>query len=52
MFGLGKIGFGVLLGLFVVPAIIADPSGTLETVSDVITKIVDFGGAVGEVANV
>lgn len=52
MLGLGLIGFGVLLGLFVIPAITADPVGTLETVSGIITKIIDFGGAVGEVANV
>ena len=52
MFGLAKIGFGILLGALVIPAIIEDPVGTFSTASDIITKIIDFGSAVGEVANV
>ena len=51
MFGLGKIAFGILLGLFVIPAVIIDPSGTFETASDIIGKIFEFAGAVGEVTN-
>ena len=52
MFGLGKIAFGILLGLFVIPAVILDPAGTFETASNIISKIIDFGGAIGEVSNV
>ncbi len=52
MFGLGKIGFGILIGFFVIPAIILDPIGTFETASNIISKIIDFGGAVGELSNV
>lgn len=46
MFG-ARILLGVLVGFFVVPAIVADPTGSFNTAKDVITKIIEFGSAVG-----
>lgn len=47
MFGFGKILLGVLIGVFVLPFIFADPLGTFETIQGVIEKLSELGGAIG-----
>ncbi len=47
MLGLGKILLGVLIGIFVIPVVFADPLGTFETVQGIIEKLSELGGAIG-----
>ncbi len=47
MFGLGKILLGILIGVFVVPAVILDPVATFNTVQGVIEKLSELGGVIG-----
>ena len=48
----GKFVLGVLVGFFVVPAMLLDPVGTFETAKDIGAKIIEvfsYLGGVGEV---
>ncbi len=47
MFGFGKILLGILIGVFVLPFIFADPLGTFETIQGVIEKLSELGGVIG-----
>ena len=42
-----RILLGILIGVFVVPVIIADPVGTFDTVQSVIGKLSDLAGVIG-----
>lgn len=46
MFG-ARILLGILIGVFVIPAVVADPVGTFSTVQGVIEKLSELGGAIG-----
>jgi len=46
MFG-SKIILGILIGVFVVPAVALDPIGTFNTFQGVVTKLVELGGVIG-----
>lgn len=46
MFG-SKIILGILIGVFVVPAVAIDPVGTFNTVQGVFTKLIELGGVIG-----
>ncbi len=50
MFG-SRILLGVLIGIFVIPAVIADPTGTFETLQGVVEKLSELAGAIGGVVN-
>lgn len=47
MLGLGKILLGVLIGVFVLPVVFADPLGTFETIQSIAEKLSELGGAIG-----
>lgn len=50
----GKFILGILVGFFVVPAMILDPVATFETAKDIGGKIIEvfsYIGAVGEVVS-
>jgi len=51
MFGFGKILLGVLIGIFVIPVVYADPVGTFDTIQSVVTKLSDLVGAIGGVVS-
>ena len=38
---------GILVGFFVIPAVLADPQGAFETAKNVVTKIVEVAGFLG-----
>ena len=40
---------GILIGFFVIPAVLADPQGVFETAKNVSTKIVEVAGFFGDV---
>ena len=42
-----KFILGILVGFFVIPAVLADPQGTFETAKNVVTKIVEVAGFLG-----
>lgn len=37
-----KFILGILVGFFVIPAVLSDPQGTFETTKNVVTKIVEI----------
>lgn len=50
----GKFVLGILVGFFVVPAMIIDPIATFETAKDIGAKIIEvfsYIGGVGEVVS-
>lgn len=51
MLGFGKIFLGILLGIFVIPVIFADPVGTFDTIQSVVSKLSDLAGAIGGVVD-
>ncbi len=51
MLGFGKTILGILIGVFVIPVIYADPVGTFETIQSVVTKLSDLAGAIGGVVS-
>lgn len=38
---------GILVGFFVIPAVLADPAGTFDVIHGIITKLSELGGAIG-----
>ncbi len=46
MFG-SKLILGILIGVFVVPAVAVDPVGTFNTVQSVFAKLIELGGVIG-----
>lgn len=46
MFG-SKIILGILIGVFVIPAVVADPVGTFDTIQNVFGKLAELGGVIG-----
>ena len=46
----GKFVLGILVGFFVVPAMLIDPQGTLNTIQNVAGKLAEFVGYIGGVA--
>jgi len=50
MFG-SRIVVGILIGVFIIPVIYADPIGAFETAGDIFSKIFELVGAVGEVVS-
>ncbi len=51
MLGLGKVFLGILLGVFVIPVIYADPVGTFETIQSVVSKLAELAGVIGGVVS-
>jgi len=47
----GKFVLGVIVGFFVVPAMIIDPQGTISTFQNIAGKLAEFVGYVGGIAN-
>lgn len=50
MFG-SRILLGILIGVFVIPTILADPVGAFETFQGVVEKLSELAGVVGGVVN-
>lgn len=40
----GKFLLGIAVGVFIIPAMIADPAGTIETAQNIIQKIIEVFG--------
>jgi hypothetical protein len=51
LFGFSRIFLGILLGVFVIPVIYADPVGTFETIQSVVSKLSELAGAIGGVVS-
>jgi len=51
LLGFSKIILGILIGVFVIPVVYADPVGTFDTIQSVVTKITDLVGAIGGVVS-
>lgn len=48
----GGVIFGILVGVFVVPPMLADPAGTIQTIGNVIGKIIEVASYIGGVGEV
>lgn len=48
----GGVIFGILVGLFVIPPMMADPAGTIETIANIIGKVVEVASYIGGVGEV
>jgi len=46
----GKFVLGILVGFFVVPAMLIDPQGTISTFQNIAGKLAEFVGYVGGIA--
>lgn len=47
----GKFLLGIVVGFFVVPAIVSDPQGTIDTATNVVNKIIEVAGFVGGIVS-
>lgn len=48
----GGVIFGILVGLFVIPPMLADPAGTITTIGDIVGKVIEVGSYIAGVGEV
>jgi len=47
----GKFILGILVGFFIIPAMLIDPQGTIQTAQNVVGKLAEFVGFIGGVVS-